>query len=98
MASQQHMYASEPQRNFFSASLHVHSQNKIVRHSSNGLIQTALQLHHLGGYSKRAVKSDSHSFRVACNKSAVSQFKSGAQRITKVIDNIQQHTNSYNEH
>ena len=28
--------------------------------------QTALQLHHLGGYSKRVVKSYSHSFRVSC--------------------------------
>ena len=41
--------------------------------------QTALQLHHLGGCSKRAVKSYSHSFRVTCDKSAVSLPESGEQ-------------------
>jgi len=33
--------------------------------------QTALQAHHLGGHSERAVKSYSHSFRATCDKSAV---------------------------
>ena len=36
--------------------------------------QTALQLQHLGGYSKRAVKSYSRSFRVTCDKSTASLF------------------------
>ena len=39
--------------------------------------QTALQLNHLGGYSKGAVKGCSHSFRVTCDKSAVSMLESG---------------------
>ena len=39
--------------------------------------QTALQLHRLGGYSKRVLKSYSDSFRVACDNSAVSVLESG---------------------
>ena len=33
--------------------------------------------HHLGGYSKCAIKSNSHSFRLTCDKSTVSLLESG---------------------
>ena len=40
--------------------------------------QTALHVHHFGWYSKRAITiSDSHSFRIACEKSSVSLLESG---------------------
>ena len=48
--------------------------------------QTVLQLHHLGGYSKCAVQSHSHSFRVACNQSAVSLPQSREWHYSKAID------------
>ena len=48
--------------------------------------QTVLQLHPLCGYSKQAVKSDSHSFRVTCSKSAVSLLKSREQHHIKVTN------------
>ena len=49
--------------------------------------QTALQLHHLGGYSRHAVKSSSHSYRVTCGKNAVSLLKREQQRYIKAINN-----------
>ena len=45
-----------------------------------------LQLHHLGGDSKCAVQSDSHSFRVTCNQSAVSLPQSREWHYSKAID------------
>ena len=39
--------------------------------------QTALYVHKFGGYSKRDIKSNSHSFRIARDKSAVSLVESG---------------------
>ena len=50
--------------------------------------QTALQLHHLGVYSKHSVKSNSRSFRVACDKNAVSLLESREQRYIKAIKNF----------
>ena len=38
--------------------------------------QTALQLRHLGGYSKHDVESYRHPFRVTCDKSALSLLES----------------------
>ena len=52
---------------------------------------TALQLHHLGGYSKHAVKKNySHSFRVTCDKSTVSLLETENSAVyiyIKVINN-----------
>ena len=47
--------------------------------------QTMLYVHHFGGYSQRAIKSDSHSFKITCDKSAVSLLASGEQRYIKAI-------------
>ena len=49
--------------------------------------QTALQLHHLGGHSRHAVKSSSHSYRVTCDKNAVSLLKREEQHYIKAINN-----------
>ena len=48
--------------------------------------QTALQLYHLGGYLKHAVKSYIYSFRVICSKNAVSLLERGEQCYIKVIN------------
>ena len=45
---------------------------KMAAASSGSKKQTALQLHYLDEYSEHAVKNCSPSFRVACDKSAVS--------------------------
>ena len=45
--------------------------------SHNYKNQTALYVHHFGEYSRRAIKSDSHSFKIASDKSAVSVIESG---------------------
>ena len=50
--------------------------------------QTVLQAHHLGGYSKHAVKSFSHSFRATCDKSTVSLLESGEQLSIKAINAV----------
>ena len=47
--------------------------------------QTALYVHHFGGYSRCTIKSYSHSFRFACDKSTVSLLESREQHYTEVI-------------
>ena len=50
--------------------------------------QTALSVHHFNGYTnKRTIKCTSHSFRITCDKSAVSLLESREQRSIKVINN-----------
>ena len=56
--------------------------------------QTALQLHHFGGHSKRAVKSYSHSFRVACDNKGCSEC-AREQRTALYKGDQQQLTYSY---
>ena len=50
----------------------------------------------LCGYSKRAMKSCTHAFRITCDKSAVSLLESGEQRCIKTINNNNYtHTHSH---
>ena len=50
--------------------------------------QIALSVHHFNGYTnKRTIKCTSHSFRITCDKSAVSLLESREQRSIKVINN-----------
>ena len=56
--------------------------------------QTALQLHRFGGHSKRAVKSYSHSFRVACDNKGCSEC-AREQRTALYKGDQQQLTYSY---
>ena len=56
--------------------------------------RTMLQLHHLGGYSKRAVKSYSHSFGVACDNKGCSEC-AREQRTALYKGDQQQLTYSY---
>ena len=49
--------------------------------------QTALKVHHFDGYLKHTVKGCSRSFRITCNKSAVSVLESRQLCCSRVIDN-----------
>ena len=52
----------------------------VSRSTSHVTNQTALSVQHIGGDSKHAVKSYSHSFGIACDKSPLSLLDSREQR------------------
>ena len=60
---------------------------KVSSGTSRVRTKTVLQLDHFGGYSNHAVKRYSYSFRVTCNKNAVSLLESGERRYIKGINN-----------
>ena len=55
---------------------------------------SALYAYQFGGYSKRAIKNDSLSFSIICDRSAVSLLESGEQRCIKASIIIPQHASS----
>ena len=50
--------------------------------------ETALYVHHFGGYSKCTVKSYSQSLKITCNKSTVNLLESGELCYLKVVTTI----------